>query len=221
MQLHWINRDGNPRLLVFVLGWAADYRLVKHIRPEGFDILTVYDVREIEPLSLPDYEHKTLLAWSFGIWAAEQIFRTDGPSPVSGPGYARSFDRSIALCGSPLPMDDRYGLGAKRAALTLRSLPGGIDGFYRASMGTSYDRFASVLPLRDPDDLRQELSTLIELASVPYTPQIEWDDIIIGEQDTIFPQANLLDYWGGRAVKMALPHYPFADPDTVERWISR
>jgi len=203
-----LKKEGAPSLVVFVLGWAADHRFVAHIRPPGFDVLSICDFREVGPLALPEYGHKVLVAWSFGIWAAEQMFGED------------TFDRAIALCGSPLPMSDRHGLGLRRAKLTLRSLPEGLLPFYRACLGASFERFFNILPARAPESLRLELESLMERSLQSYTPQIRWDRALLGERDTVFPLSNLRDYWGDKALRLPFSHYPFADEAMVYGWIS-
>jgi len=209
MELHWLKKEGAPSLVVFVLGWAASHRWVEHIRPRGFDVLCVCDLRDMAPLALPEYRHKVLLAWSFGIWAAEHLFEKD------------TFARAIALCGSPLPTSDKHGLGLRRAKLTLRSLPEGLPAFYRACLGPSFERFAPGLPSRSPEALYQELDFLLERSSQSYAPKLPWNAAVLGERDTLFPLAKLLDYWGEKALVMPFAHYPFADEATVRGWIGK
>lgn len=194
-------------MAVFVLGWASDARFVEHIRPQGYDILAVYDFRTIETVRLPEYREKYLFAWSFGVWAAEHIFAGE------------SFDKAVALCGSPFPSDDRYGLGRRRIKLTIKGLPAGMDAFYRASLSEYYERFADTLPVRTAETNREELEALAKMSAEPYIPAIEWDAAVIGERDLIFPPANLKKFWGERASVRNLPHYPFED-DIIE-WIKR
>ena len=203
-----MKKEASPSLVVFVLGWAANHRFVEHIRPRGFDVLSISDLRELKALAFPEYRHKVLLAWSFGIWAAEHMFREE------------VFERAVALCGSPLPMSDKHGLGLRRARLTLRSLPDGLLPFYRACLGPSFERFLPMLPARSPEELRQELDFLIERSSHNDAPHIPWKQAVLGEKDTIFPLAPLLDYWGDKALALPFSHYPFADEAMVIQWIN-
>ena len=78
MQKHWLKRTGAPDLIVVALGWASEPRLVQNISTERHDVLVLYDYRTLEPLAAADtapYEQITLLAWSFGVWVAEQVCR--------------------------------------------------------------------------------------------------------------------------------------------------
>ena len=113
MQKHWLKRIGAPDLIVVALGWASEPRLVQNIPTEGYDVLVLYDYRTLEPLAAADtasYGQITLLAWSFGVWVAEQVCR-DIP-----------FRRAVALNGTPLPVDARYGIPPQAMAVTRQGI---------------------------------------------------------------------------------------------------
>lgn len=77
-------------------------------------MLVLYDYRTLEPLAAADtasYGQITLLAWSFGVWVAEQVCR-DIP-----------FRRAVALNGTPLPVDARYGIPPQAMAVTRQGHP--------------------------------------------------------------------------------------------------
>lgn len=130
MQTHWIKREGEDELLLFVLGWGADPHAVEHIRPDGYDSLAVFDYRVREPLSSSlnsEYGRIHLFAWSFGVWAAEQI--------------ATELDlyQAVALNGTPLPINDRYGIPERAFSVTLRGIPrSGCEGFNLRAYGDSF-----------------------------------------------------------------------------------
>ena len=103
-------RDGNPGLILFMLGWAADHHAVEHLAPEGYDMLCVYDYRTLEPFAAEEfsaYRNVTLFAWSFGVWAAERTCRDVAP------------DCAVALGGTPYPVDDRFGIPRRVFLLSL------------------------------------------------------------------------------------------------------
>lgn len=195
-------------MLVIVLGWAADHRVVEHIAPSGYDVLCIYDFREIEPLDaalLEPYRTKTLFAWSFGVWAAEQIF-----SGVK-------FDGAVAFNGTPYPVHEQYGIEPRRFLLTLRSIKAqGSEKFNRRTYGQYYDRFAPVLSPRGIAADTEELERLSKFSAAPYTPAIEWDKAVVGERDEIFPPENMSRFWQSLAVSLPLPHYPFGDLELIK-----
>ena len=145
MQKHWLKRIGAPDLIVVALGWASEPRLVQNIPTEGHDVLVLYDYRTLEPLAAADtapYGQITLLAWSFGVWASEQVCR-DIP-----------FRRAVALNGTPLPVDARYGIPPQAMAVTRQGIRRtGTDLFDRRAYGTYYDRLSETLHTRPLEEL--------------------------------------------------------------------
>lgn len=212
MELHWLNRSQSDRLILFALGWAADHRIVEHIRPEGYDILTLYDYRpgsgdagrlrdEVEK-----YPRRWLVAWSFGVWAAERA--------LGGIG----FEGALALNGTPFPVDDLYGIEPRRLAVTLRGLrSGGMEAFDRRAYGDDYPRLRHLLSPRPLGDNIAELEFLAEASVRQYEPSIRWDGAVVGSGDKIFPPENMARYWGSRARLLPLPHYPFGKGELILR----
>ena len=208
MQQDWITQPGNRKLIIFVMGWGSEPGLVTHIAPEGYDRLIVYDYRTIEPLQdnrLPGYDKIYLFAWSFGVWVAEQI-ASDIP-----------LTKAVACGGTPLPVDDRYGMPRRPFVLTMRSIrSAGTDEFCRRTYGESYSKVITIPPSRSLDEMAAELEHLYEESAKTYRPHIKWDKAIIGSLDTIFPTENQVAYWGDTGtIVEEMPHYPFADPATV------
>lgn len=212
MQTHWIKREGEDELLLFVLGWGADPHAVEHIRPDGYDSLAVFDYRVREPLSSSlnsEYGRIHLFAWSFGVWAAEQI--------------ATELDlyQAVALNGTPLPINDRYGIPERAFSVTLRGIPrSGCEGFNLRAYGDSFRRLAPYLDERPFEERCEELAVLGESARKPYRSAIRWSAAVIGTRDEIFPPRNMAAYWQQTGRCEDLPHYPFADPQTVIRFLN-
>ena len=214
MEIHWVNRQNNRKLVVFVLGWAADHRIVDHIRPEGCDILTLYDYSDgLNDVSrvktvVEDYSDRWLFGWSFGVWVAEQLF--------SGVG----FRDAVAFNGTPFPVHELYGIEPRRMAVTLRGLrAGGMDQFNRRAYGEYYDRLKPFLSPRPLERNIAELEFLTSAAVADYDPGIHWDKAVVGSDDKIFSPENMIRFWGSRAEILPLPHYPFADGDLIVKEI--
>lgn len=207
MQEYWLKREGNPCLVIFVLGWAADHHAVSHISPTGCDVLCLYDYRQVYELHESDferYQHKYLFAWSFGVWAAEQIL-----SRVR-------FTRAVALNGTPFPVDSRYGIEPKRMTITLRGVRNsGTDEFNRRAYAQSYERLKQHLSPRTLQENYDELSTLATNSVLLYQPVIDWNKAVIGVDDVIFTPKNMADYWGIRGELLPLPHYPFEKAELI------
>jgi hypothetical protein len=238
MELHWLKRGAGDRLVVFMLGWAADHRIVEHIAPEGYDILAVYDYGDGLAgaaglrAAVERYPHRWLFAWSFGVWAAERVFGGARDGAAAGTREAHgtdeaagwrdieavAFDRAVALGGTPFPVHDIYGIEPRRMAVTIRGLrSGGMEAFDRRTYGEHFDRLRGVLSPRPLERNIAELELLARLVEEPYDPAIQWDKAVVGSGDLIFMPENMFRFWGSRAEELPLPHYPFADPGIITR----
>lgn len=233
MQAAWITRPPDTGMaqrgvIVFAAGWAGSDELVRHlILPQGYDFLCLFDYR-----SLPDpaeaaelyaqiapYRHKHLIAWSFGVWAAGQIF---GESPLH-------WDTAAAINGTPIPISDTYGIPERAFAVTIRSIGGaGTLKFLERMCGTpeilrEYYKHRSTRGLEEIyDELKQlQRQTLATATSHP-EPDF-WIAAVVGGQDAIFPPENMARYWAEAGVPYTIvqdmPHYPLHDPEILTRLI--
>lgn len=216
MEFHWLRRGQNDRLVLFVLGWAADYRVVEHIGLPGCDVLAVYDYGGGLDGGLDDglaekiagYGDVRLLAWSFGVWVAERLLA------------GVELTRAVALNGTPVPVDALYGIEPRRMAVTLRGLKaGGMEAFDRRAYGEHFDKLRPVLSPRPQERNIAELEYLVEASAAGHAASLRWDKAIVGSEDLIFPPENMVRYWGSRAEILPLPHYPFADGGLIEKEI--
>ena len=215
MEKHWLRREGNDRIVVFMLGWAAGPAVVEHIRPEGCDIVCFCDYGDLDWDGeecievVKTYADKYLFAWSFGVVIAE-IFFDDV-----------SFRRAVAFNGTPLPLDEKYGIGRRRFNATAQGIMqhGAMDEFERRAYGEHYERFRGRISSRGLYENAHELGLMEQYSCSLRSPVIQWDKAIVGERDVIFPPKNMLNYWGERAELLPLPHYPFADADIILREI--
>ena len=214
MQLQWLIRENNDELVLFVLGWAADHRIVEHIRPERCDVLAVYDYSEgiggsacLKNL-LSEYSRIHLFAWSFGVWGAERILE------------GVSFTTAVALNGTPYPVNEIYGIEPKRMAVTIRGIKkSGMETFNRRAYGEYFDSMSHLLAPRPLEKNIAELEYLASASVEEYTPSIGWGKGIIGSADLIFPPENMVRFWGSRSEILPLPHYPLADGGLIEKEI--
>ena len=204
MREHWIKKEEGRDLLLIALGWACDERAAAHVVPDGYDVLCTFDYRDIRPLPpglAAPYRRIVLLAWSFGVRAAERICR-DIP-----------LDRAIALNGTPYPVDDRLGIPRRSMLVTQKGIRrAGTEAFARKAYAEYYDPATSSPRDRTNEELCDELSVLCDLSAEPHTPRIEWNRAVVGLRDGIFPVPHMLACWGDRALTADLPHYPFGDP---------
>lgn len=192
MQTTWITRGESDKLLVVALGWAADPSMVGS--RDGFDTVCVYDYRTIEPLTFSGYREVHLIAWSYGVWAAEHIF--------SG----QNFDTAVAVNGTPYPMSEKYGIPQRLFELTVKNLD--IVKFaQRMCVGMAQP----IEIKRDEAECHAELRALGEQFKRDYTPCIAWTKAIIGMRDMIYPPQTQQRYWSEMGVEQQIeegsPHF--------------
>lgn len=203
------HENGNEGLLIFFLGWSCAPESLKEFSPKGWDLLLLYDYRE---LSLPEdfdkiifsYTKHSLIAHSFGVWVA-------GHHMCSMP----TLESSIAICGSLLPVDDEYGIPKKIFDFTLKTIKSkGIEKFNARMCGDDFDKFT-------PSNLSfdEQCSELVALSNyfVKYPIAKEdaskWSAAVICSKDQIFPEDNLLFFWKNISVEITAfrnrSHFPF------------
>ncbi len=220
MQTKWLVKKGQARILLLFLGWSGNARTANNFRPEGYDMLAVYDYRDLDDFSailqaLAAYPERILLAWSFGVWVAE-FLAPELPS----------FHRHIAINGTPRPIDDRYGIPERIFRITLKGIEReGVEKFCQ----NMYGRPAAddELPDRTLEELIGELRSLSRCNTLPSPETLPWDHALISERDAIFPPENMLAYWRMRHVPVFRwetgRHYPFSETGTkiVEQLLNR
>ncbi len=198
--------NNNKKLIVFFLGWSCDQNTLRGFDVEDFDILSVFDYRDMNSDFLnitKSYDKVIVLAWSFGVWAAEQSF-----SEIS------NLCGSIAINGTPLPINDQYGIVPKIYDFTLKNIKRrGIDDFNKRMCG---DNIVDFCPSqRSFEQQYEELEVLKINALNSSLSDFVWDWAIVGELDLIFPPQNMFNYWIKNskfaAIKLPLPHFPFSE----------
>jgi biotin synthesis protein BioG len=217
MQSVW-QLNGDRKLLLFFSGWGMNERLTEHLHGGLYDICTCFDYRELETNEAERwraYSEIVLVAWSMGVWAAEQVL-ADHELPIV---------QAIAINGTPSPVDDRWGIPRSVAQATLDGLtPDSLHRFYRRMVGGGAGlkamEQAGRLPAINLDERKAELAAI--LARAPYPEgRLRWSEAVIGLRDAIFPPEILRTYWQGRATirEIDAPHDPFEQVATWEELI--
>lgn len=222
------NSDQAParQLIIYFCGWGMTPATVSHLTlPPQCDLLALYDYRILElsddlaDLPWDSYEAVTIVAWSLGVWAAEQVVPHWSILPTK--------QRLIAVAGSPYPMHDQWGIPKQIFVGTLEGLTDENRQRFNRRMcgGKRYKQLYDILSERPTTELRDELQAVYDSLATPEasesTPhtRLAWDLAIIGERDQIFPAKNLSTLWKAVNVPtLLLPdgyHYLF---DLWQSW---
>lgn len=199
MNICYLHKNNNPRLLLIYSGWSTDETAFSDIHCQGYDIAVVSDYSELTPLTISEYQEIVLIAWSLGVHAAE-LTALNLPLTLT-----------IAVCGTPTPANDLMGIPVNIWQSTAKSLSEASLQKFRRRMG------ASALPRgnRSIESLQTELLNF-PLNAVPF----RWDRAIIADNDRIFPPENQRRAWQNRAeiTEIIGPHTPDFQ-DIINRFV--
>ncbi len=219
MKTDWIIRKGNTELLLFFSGWGMDRILADHLalslpHNPGFDLLACHDYRTAEidagtRDAMRFYERLTVVAWSFGVWAAAH---TPLP-PVS---------HAVALNGTLAPVNRVAGIAPDVFKATLDTY--GDDARRRFSRrmcggGEALDHYLSLEPRRSSVCQKEELAAFAARLDAPGSPEsFRYDHVIIGGKDLVFSPSCQFAAWRGYAqtVIADMPHYPFFHLESLQ-----
>lgn len=209
MKTHIRRRENNNKLVIVFAGWGMDQHSFLPLCTENHDFILYYNYSADEPLVLPD--HKTyskivLIGWSLGVWAAEYMSESMNLHP----------DLTIAINGTPLPADDRYGIPLEIFEGTLNNInEKGMEKFNIRLFGSKavLENNLDKLSKRSIESYGSELRWLYNRIMENPDRKYRWDIALISTNDRVFPTSNMLNYWSGRKgtsfITMDLPHYPF------------
>jgi biotin synthesis protein BioG len=201
--------EKNDELVIFYGGWGTDENFFTPFCSENFDFILFYNYSADDPLVLPGpktYKKITLIAWSLGVWAAEYLLSKTGIVP----------DTTIAVNGTPIPVDDRYGIPIKTFEGTLNNITDvNMDKFYIRMFGNKRTFMKNIerIPNRTIKSLHDELRWLYNRMMERNEPGFRWDYAVTSADDRIFPAKSMNAYWkkqkSTRHIIVNLPHYIF------------
>lgn len=196
MKIEFIHHSDARRLILIFAGWAMDAAPFRGLTRPGYDIAIVWDYRSLNSVGtlVCGYDEICIVAWSFGVFAST-LCTSDIEDQVT---------KRIAVNGTLYPIDDLKGIPTAVFKGTLDGLnERTLYKFYRrmSTSRKSFEAFASNMPKRDIDELKDELSVFLTLQSTSHSEASRWDAAIIGRHDAIFPAEAQLRAWAGVPVE--------------------
>lgn len=190
MKYEYIIQEQNPRLLLFFAGWASDPTPFRHYRPKDRDFIICYDYRTLEHDFLPPgiYQKIDVVGWSMGVWAASHI----------GPQLGIPIGHSIALNGTPFPIDAELGIHPDIWQGTLDNLsPAPLHKFCRRMCldSNAFHQFLRITPRRPVEELAEEMRSIEKQRLSLLSPTFHWEKAIVGSNDRIIPPGNQCRTW--------------------------
>jgi biotin synthesis protein BioG len=209
MKTYIRRREENDHLVVLYGGWGSDENVFTPLCNDYFDFILFYNYSADEALVLPEmktYRKITLIGWSLGVWAAEYLSPKTGIIP----------DVTIAVNGTPIPADDRYGIPLKIFEGTLNSITEeNMEKFYLRMFGdkNTYKLNAERVPHRPVKSLHDELRWLYNRIMEQKEPGFRWDYAVTSEYDRVFTAKNQKAYWSKaettKHIVIPMNHYFF------------
>ncbi len=219
MKTYIRRREENADLVVFYAGWGNDENMFTPLCNDQFDFILFYNYSADEALVLPEmktYKTITLIGWSLGVWAAEYLLPKTGIVP----------DITIAINGTPIPADDKYGIPFKAFENTLENLSElNMVKFYLRMFGDkkTYKMNIDRIPRRSVKSLNDELRWLYNRIMEQKEPGFKWDYAVSCKKDRIFPSDNLISYWNNtvstKHIILNRSHYLFHEWPTFPAFI--
>ncbi|MBE2898635.1 DUF452 family protein [Pasteurellaceae bacterium 20609_3] len=207
MQFHWIHRRNSRNLILYFAGWSTPPQLLAgYAVPDSTDVLACFDYQSLAfEIDLSAYQAITVVAWSFGVWVAEQVLPSTLP-----------IKRRVAINGTGRPVDDEFGIPTAVFAATLANMDdAGRAKFERRMCGTrealaAYHAFVQ----RPLAQVQAELHALARMTATREHRTFVWDKAIIGLHDRIMPAAHQQRYFARFQVQcevltLEAPHFVF------------
>jgi pimeloyl-[acyl-carrier protein] methyl ester esterase len=219
MKTYIKRNEKNDELVMLYGGWGTDENFFVPFCCDNFDFILFYNYSADDPLVLPEtktYRKITLIAWSLGVWAAEYLLSKTGIVP----------DTTIAVNGTPVPVDDRLGIPLKTFEGTLNNITdANMDKFYFRMFGDkkTYLENKERIPQRTVKSLHDELRWLYNRMMEHMDPGFRWDYAVISASDRVFPAESMETYWkkqpSTRLIVVDLPHYMFPNWNSYSEFI--
>jgi len=220
MKTYIRRREKNNQLVVLYGDWGTDENVFIPLCNDEFDFILFSNYSADEALVLPEmkiYEKIVLIGWSLGVWAAEYLSNKTGIKP----------DITIAVNGTPIPADDKYGIPLNILEGTLNNITEeNIDKFYLRMFGDkkTYQTNIERMPHRTLKSLQDELRWLYNRFMEQKEPGFRWDYAVTSQVDRVFPPKNLNEYWEKEThtkhIHIQLPHYFFYEWDSFIDFIN-
>jgi biotin synthesis protein BioG len=201
MKIELINHD-STRLLIFFCGFYTDAACFADFDGGSSDILFVWDYSELNfeifnSVDFTPYTEVNLVAYSYGVWAACKARK-----------HLPAANKSVAIAGTPAPVDNTLGVSEKVFDLMLNALSWPVMEKFEAKMldGKGF----KVQPNRELENLRAELENIRALSRGALA-EADFDHIILTKNDKIFPYRAQAAAWQGHRSKTELTcgHFPF------------
>ncbi len=209
MECKLIKNGGNGSLMIFFAGWSLSPESLNNFRPAGWDILFIYNYKELSfPVeavaALTEYSRFSLIAHSFGVAVAHSFI-----------GRLPKMEATIAVCGTLQPINDKYGIPHKIFDLTVKSI--GREGFELFNKRMCGDNIKNFIPssllFSEQVDALKLLGDTFKDSEASLEDKSLWSVAVICMKDEIIPVDSQVAFWGDSSAEVVgfktQSHFPF------------
>lgn len=128
-----------------------------------------------------------------GVWAASRVM-----GKLQETDTSLIIKNSIAINGTPYPIDDTCGIPSVIYHGTLEGLTGpSLNKFLRRMCfnGEAFKEFLNITPRRPLEELKEELAEIERMYLAQPTTSFHWQQVVVGSNDRIIPPDNQLNAW--------------------------
>lgn len=178
MNLNWLNKKNNDKLIIFFNGWGMDDGVVSHLICDDYDVLTVCDYNSLEPLpDFAEYKSINVVAWSMGVMIAGV--------------FAVPCDSATAINGTPYSINAEFGINPKVYKLMELGFNDDTKDKFVAKM---FDEIPVnfIAPSRSTENRKSELSALRNYTP---NPNFKFNRVLVSDNDKIIPTVSQMNYW--------------------------
>ena len=217
MRFHHINHD-KTRLLLFFGGFYTDYNCFEEFDTKTSDILFINDYSkmdfdELQYFDFTPYTEVNLIAYSYGVWAANRAYLSKS--------LPLDINKSVAISGTFCPVHPLFGINPKVYNIMLNALSvQTIVNFERNILANCNKDNPDITHVeRTIENLREELINIkAQSSECRMEYGFSFDTVILTKNDKIFPFKAQEAFFEKHPNKVILEtgHFPFFEFKTLD-----
>lgn len=201
MQYFWLNKKDNKKLVLIFNGWGMNETPFKHLNCNDYDVLIVFDYRNIDfdfsIFNFEKYKEKYLICWSMGVYISG-LFKN----------ILNKFNKKTAINGTTSIVSNDFGIPEKIYNATIKFLNEDTKDKFIKNMFNGGKLNPKITITRNLDELKDEL---IKIKELKIADSVCFDRVIISDNDKIIPSKNQINFWNKKAPYeiISSTHCPF------------
>lgn len=215
-----LQNNNSENLIIFFCGWGMDKNPFSVLK-NTFDILYVYDYTtpDFPNFDFSPYKQINLLAFSYGVYA----------SGIAKLPQDLKITKSIAINGTLMPVNDKYGVPVRQFELTEKMDSKTVVKFRERLFGGEkakehFEIFEQNLPQRSAQSCTEELVGMKKYVPALPVPTRKFDTVYLAQHDRCVPTRNQINFWNeiqhSNIINLQTGHFPFYNYNSLEEFFT-